>query len=574
MRRKLNRSFLLMLMVMLVATALTIFVGCGDDDDCDDCDPDTVTVTVHDTIEVEISMINFEDGSITVPDNITQGIEITLIAEATTDAGVGELTYYWFADMGEFHENMGDTVVWKAPDDAGTAHITVHATDGEYIAIGMAAVGVGMYAPTADVYYQGVAQCGCHSNTVEDWEGTGHAHAWASLMESDHWAPYCFPCHAVGIDDIEGNGGYDEAPIAALENVQCESCHGPMGGNHPPEATNALYEAENCGVCHEGSHHPYYTEWEESAHAHALENHGAESGNCQGCHEGLAGLYYLSGDLNEFYGSGAIEVDRPDTTLFPINCQTCHDSHRSDHPGQIRTMADIHLAAANGMNPIVTEGGTGKLCMHCHHARRSADTQLENGYSHFGPHASPQADMVAGYTGYTGVAPGDFNWAGSSHLNIENSCRTCHINMRDYDGTTAVVGHSFEPTVEACAPCHGAVASFDEIMALDDFDGDGTVEGLRLEVMGLMHELEHQLVEAGLDTTGGVGILGALGDPERSTYVMREAGFNLAFVEEDWSEGIHNPDYAVQLLQQSLIHLTGDTKNMAIIEGEGQAVKW
>ncbi|NIT60796.1 MAG: hypothetical protein GWN00_32700, partial [Aliifodinibius sp.] len=65
------------------------------------------------------------------------------------------------------------------------------------------------------------------------------------------------------------------------------------------------------------------------------------------------------------------------------------------------------------------------------------------------------------------------------------------------------------PTVEACEQCHGPITDFDEIMALEDFDGDGNVEGVQSEVEGLSDLLVEALVADGLDTLG-VGVEGAL----------------------------------------------------------------
>jgi formate-dependent nitrite reductase cytochrome c552 subunit len=215
--------------------------------------------------------------------------------------------------------------------------------------------------------------------------------------------------------------------------------------------------------------------------------------------------------------------------------------------------------------------------MQCHHARRSPDNQVIVGNpsrpASFGPHESPQGDMVAGKSGYHGVAPAGFNWASPSHLNIQNSCKTCHLNMVEWSPSgPAVTGHKFEPTTLACQNCHGVINDFAEIPAADDFDGDGSVEGLQHEVEGLLDLLTASLVADGLDTTN-VGIGAALGDSSNSTQLQREAGYNLIFVEADHSLGVHNPDYTIQLLQQSYRHLTGTLpKNMAIVEGDNSVV--
>ena len=68
--------------------------------------------------------------------------------------------------------------------------------------------------------------------------------------------------------------------------------------------------------------------------------------------------------------------------------------------------------------------------------------------------------------------------------------------------------------------------------------------------------LETAFLANGLDTTG-TDFMGALGDTLRSSLVVRESGYNYAFVSDDKSMGVHNPDYAIQLLQQSYKHLTG-----------------
>ncbi|NIT60795.1 MAG: hypothetical protein GWN00_32695, partial [Aliifodinibius sp.] len=46
-----------------------------------------------------------------------------------------------------------------------------------------------------------------------------------------------------------------------------------------------------------------------------------------------------------------------------------------------------------------------------------------------------------------------------------------------------------------------------------------------------------------------------------------------AFVHDDKSHGVHNPDYAVQLLQQSIQHLTGTpVPNAYIVRFDNEVV--
>ena len=116
-----------------------------------------------------------------------------------------------------------------------------------------------------------------------------------------------------------------------------------------------------------------------------------------------------------------------------------------------------------------------------------------------------------------------------------------------------------------------SITDFDDIVALEDFDGDGSVEGIQSEVGGLMDLLVEALVADGLDTAG-TDILGALGDTLTSTFLQREAGYNYAYIVDDKSLGIHNPDYCVQILQQSYEHLTGNPVPSAYILREEKAV--
>ena len=547
------------------------------------------TLTINDTTiivdTVTIALDIFSPGSeINLAEPIIQGASVQLTANFTSlpNYTVGPLIYSWFVSGGELDQATGDTVMWKAPDDTDVYSITVHATDGEYIGIGSRTVGVGMYAPTVTPFFLGGTACAnCHSGNTGEWDGTAHSHAWATLQESGHPRSFCNPCHTVD-NRVAGNSGYDDAPIAKFENVQCESCHGPAsahvntGGAPDITQIDVDWSAEACATCHQGTHHPFFDEWVTSPHGN--DGFFLREGFCGGCHEGVAAALRLSGDVSQFYGGGSI-AGRPDTSAAPVQrvvCVTCHDPHNAENPGQLRTVADVPLVTANGRSPVITIGGSGKLCMHCHHARRAGEFQIDEGYGHFGPHANPQADMMAGETGYEAVAlPGE-TWADPSHLNVQNSCKTCHLNMIEFGGGpggAAAKGHTFLPTVEACVNCHGAITAFTDISALDDFDGDGSVEGLQLEVAGLLHKLETAIVDSmlarGVDTTN-FDFEHLVGDSSISTFKERQAGWNYFFVEEDKSHGVHNPDYAIQLLQRTWRFYTGSTVPNAVILDNGQ----
>jgi hypothetical protein len=202
--------------------------------------------------------------------------------------------------------------------------------------------------------------------------------------------------------------------------------------------------------------------------------------------------------------------------------------------------------------------------MSCHNGRRSSDDvdgQIEDGSAHLGPHHSVQGDMLAGVNAYERV-DSTFAWSSSLHILAEDACVTCHTHPHEGDpeaGIPSFTGHSFLPTVEACASCHGEIEDFEEVPAKQDFDGDGTIEGVQLEVDGLLVILEETIIDASTSDAARDSLLadfeGNIGDATITTVDQRKAGYNWAYVSFDGSRGVHNATYAVQLLQQSTLFL-------------------
>ena len=102
----------------------------------------------------------------------------------------------------------------------------------------------------ADAEYVGSDTCmSCHSDEHERWSNGPHAKAFATLeAKNQSQNAECLACHTTG---FEKPGGFPDAG-PGLQNVGCESCHGP-GGNHVgPEAKREgtiLRLTEKCGSC-------------------------------------------------------------------------------------------------------------------------------------------------------------------------------------------------------------------------------------------------------------------------------------------------------------------------------------
>ena len=442
--------------------------------------------------------------------------------------------------------------------------------------------------------YMGVNTCFlCHSggqaatNTYVPWSQTLHAQIFSGEIDGLIVGPLgdsvqtsmsqsCLQCHTTGYsaNTNVADGGFSALAIqygwtpptvltngnwasmqtnypyvAALANVQCESCHGP-GSQHAYSLgnTNLIsvnYTSGDCNQCHDDAkYHPYGTEWLNSVHA-VTTTDPAGNATCVGCHTAYGFIGRIEG------------ATTTNTAYAPINCQTCHEPHGITIPTnsvhQIRTMAAVTLMDGT----VVTNAGEGLLCMQCHHSRLAASsiTPATKGSSHFGPHEGPQADMLEGVNGFTyGLAIPSSAHAGA----VTNTCVACHMqNIASTDPAFLHAGgHTFENSyngealVGACQPCHGSITSFD--FPVEDFNGSGVPQGVQTQVQSLLNELA-LLLPGGTTNVENNSITPA----SNWTTPQLEAGYNWMFVNNDGSLGVHNTAYAVGLLQASIANLTG-----------------
>jgi hypothetical protein len=107
----------------------------------------------------------------------------------------------------------------------------------------------------------------CHPRTYAKWEGSGHAHAFESIVQRGRaFDAECVSCHATGLDYASG---FRSAELTAnLKGNQCENCHGP-GSKHIEAPTNSdirqamrvsREEAESllCVRCHDEDNSPKF----------------------------------------------------------------------------------------------------------------------------------------------------------------------------------------------------------------------------------------------------------------------------------------------------------------------------
>ena len=290
----------------------------------------------------------------------------------------------------------------------------------------------------------------CHGTVVTAWEQTGHATTHDStLVENSHYGYNCFSCHNTGWDEIADNGSFDESIVmdtsAAgdfaitnpngyedMKNVQCESCHGPVGSDsttvdNAHMSNEADLSAEACGICHEGAHHPYMEQWSASGHATSAEM-GFVVGNpeCVHCH--------VAGDFIE-YAKDPENYEPPSSvnpTPEPITCAACHEPHSNEYPGQLRF--DVT--------------GDMTICDHCHNGHVGDSVDYTSTPHHQTSELMRDNAAKFGYQ-YDGVT-----YSNSAHTSVvSDGCIGCHVHMTGFDGVSANTSHEFEPRVEACAEC-------------------------------------------------------------------------------------------------------------------------
>jgi len=292
--------------------------------------------------------------------------------------------------------------------------------------------------------------------------------------------------------------------------------------------------AEACFDCHSDSDLSLVSaeaQWQNSQHASG-ENIDRNTRGCENCHthEGFLKVQ-----------TGAILPD-PFDNPTAIHCFTCHAPHSSgtlalrvNDPQILQDGSSFDLGGAN-------------ICSSCHQSRRNVNTYVTEPTElseHFGPHHSPQTDLLLATNGY--------EYAGYMYEDVmfhrtltEDGCLDCHFRVTS---NYVLGGHSFNMgwdeggeealNTAACEACHGD---------LDDFNYNAAQD----TTAALLTRLGSALQAAGLLT-------GELHPPDDVFTSADSAGavWNYLIVEEDRSHGVHNAGYAHSLLRSSIEFLQG-----------------
>lgn len=312
-------------------------------------------------------------------------------------------------------------------------------------------------------------------------------------------------------------------------------------------------EPQSCFSCHSDQNTRLVDaeqQWENSRHSTGSTLHENDS-SCKGCHTS-------EGFIARATGAVIADVVEDPTA---IHCFTCHAPHTN---GDFRLRWTTPPPLANGAT---FDLGAGNLCVACHQARRNVATYVAGPggrlalSSRWGPHYGTQADMMIGTNGYEYAG---YSYERTAHreatggANGKDGCIECHMRATSQ---YVVGGHSFEMrananeplsgvvevlNVGACTPCHGVVANFNTLGAVQD------------SVDLLVSTLKTRLVTAGL--------LDAATDRPRSVTTSADSAgavWNYLVAKYDRSRGVHNAKYIKGLLRSSILRMGGPAPMLA-----------
>ena len=266
--------------------------------------------------------------------------------------------------------------------------------------------------------------------------------------------------------------------------------------------------------------------WQESLHGSGtafIEEGGNKS--CAFCHSGATFSASVAAGLS------FDKVESGDANPTHQDCRTCHQIHTT------YTEADFALETDAPVTQVVSgltfDGGAGNLCANCHQARRymanfvdkTDATKFTATSPRFNTHLSVQGDILLG-SGGSGVE----GKPGAHYAMVEDTCVGCHM------GGTETANHRMEPQITKCQECHADA---------EDYDINGAVTAIEERIA----ELKAALTAAGyLDADGAV--VPGTWDEATATAI-----WNYEVMEEDASNGVHNPAYYNAMLDAAFAGL-------------------
>jgi hypothetical protein len=356
--------------------------------------------------------------------------------------------------------------------------------------------------------------------------------------------------------------------ITAVVYFLMTGCKGDPGPQGPPGPGSDTFEGFADGIQCASCHNPdvdttYYIagrayQWAQSKHANGGDSERNGS-SCAGCHTSEGFIQRMNGDAvtNQYVPS-------------PPGCFACHSPHSRGNFTLRKATPVTMLSNISGVPDATFDYGKGNLCVQCHMPRSMSPKMPANPgptdtiritntrwYSHYGV----QGQMLSGNGGYEFP---DYTYTGNSNhttnaVIMQEGCPTCHMAEQSYppaQGTGKAGGHTMNihyeaeggeeiPLLTGClqSGCHPSTFSADDMHLVQSGIEDS------------LSALKAALIAKGFLTPAGEINASSSSPLVITPAVKAGALYNYWFIEHDLSEGIHNTNYARELLASSLAEL-------------------
>lgn len=288
-------------------------------------------------------------------------------------------------------------------------------------------------------------------------------------------------------------------------------------------------------------------QWLQSAHSRPV-TFAAEEDGCKNCHDGQTFTETGGGFQPRMSASTTSSTEGSSTPrdwVVATDCRCCHT------PVGTQIASDGKIQGVPSLDQ--AEGGRGALCMACHNGWHAAGPGRSGNAA--APHSSVQTDMLFGVnTLQVGSAVPSATASQEESISphakkVPDTCVGCHMwgsppnhlfRITDFKGCERKGCHKQDMTDGGISP--------------EDFDGNGTKDKVTAEVQGLMDKLKAAINKKAGSTDfkserGNVVFVGSTVPTSSPAYA---AAYNYFFVTNDRSKGIHNFQFTVRLLQQSI----------------------
>jgi hypothetical protein len=365
----------------------------------------------------------------------------------------------------------------------------------------------------------------------------------------------------------------------------CASCHNwpiSKGGHFDSAGAMAGHSGAGCGRCHNSDNFRDFT--------------GADATFAEA--EYAASVAFITGQSQALDGiSKGTDLSR---TPGQMHCNTCHNSTTDAHFGSW-TDSKVFVRGVT-----LKLDGASAICAQCHDGARpqynaaqvdyvlgltsnavGADQQLAASNATVRAHYLPAAATVYGeeagnWYQYNNPAQ---NYTGRNAHGGKNSCTFCHD---PHDGTLPADGTGALQVGGKCGACHFDETTGKPVTTMlqiedqrqfgfeGDIDGNGTVEGLNVEIAGLQTKL-YAAIQAYAKNVVGTqicNIIPAAGTtaPDNKFYVwdgstpcattmtaynkytprLLKAAYNFLMSQNDFGSWAHNPRYAIEVLYDTI----------------------